>query len=202
VKWTVKATDANKDAMLYRFWLKGPSTGNAWKVVQEWSTNNQWTWTSTGYDDGAYTVYAYIRDGKHNPVTSYDSALGAPYLLTPNQPPKLAALMPNKPSPQSAGTAVQWTATAADANKDQIVYQFWLRGPATGNIWKVTQDWSAKNQWTWINAPTDGGRYRVFVYARDGKHAPATGYDSAVGQDFELLNTAAVRNVAVIGRPR
>jgi hypothetical protein len=110
--------------------------------------------------------------------------------------------MPDKPSPQSAGTAIRWTATAADANKDPIIYQFWLRGPATGNIWRITQDWSAKNQWTWINAPTDGGRYRVFVYARDGKHAPATGYDSALGQDFELVNTVAVRNVAVIGRPR
>ena len=59
-----------------------------------------------------------------------------------------------------------------------------------------------KNQWTWTNAPTDGGSYRVFVYARDGKHAPATGYDSAVGQDYVLLNQLVSKNVIVIGRPR
>ena len=202
MKWTAKASDANKDPILYRFWLKGASTGNAWKVVQDWSINNQWTWTSTGSDDGAYTVYVYVRDGKHSPATSYDSALGAPYQLTPNEPPKLTALAPDKKSPLSAGTAVKWTATATDANKDPILYRFWLTGPTTGNAWKVVQDWSTKNQWTWTNAPTDGGSYRVFVYARDGKHAPATGYDSAIGLDYVLLNQVVSKKVVVIGRPR
>ena len=202
VKWTAKASDANKDPILYRFWLKGPTTGNAWKVVQDWSINNQWTWTSSGSDDGAYMVYVYARDGKHSPVTSYDSALGAPYQLTPNEPPKLTALMPDKISPQSAGTPVKWTATATDANKDPILYRFWLMGPTTGNAWKIVQDWSTKNQWTWTNAPIDGGSYRVFVYARDGKHAPATGYDSAIGLDYLLLNQVVSKKVVVIGRSR
>jgi len=200
VKWTAKASDANKDPILYRFWLKGSSTGNVWEVVQDWSTKNEWTWTSSG-SDGAYTVYVYARDGKHNPATSYDSALGAPYQLTPNQPPTLTALTTDKPSPQSAGTSVKWTAMATDANKDPILYQFWLRGPTTGNAWKIVQTWSTKNQWTWANAPTDAGSYRVFVYVRDGKHAPATAYDSAVGQDFELLNLVS-KKVAVIGKTR
>ncbi|HUS76889.1 MAG TPA: SdrD B-like domain-containing protein, partial [Methanothrix sp.] len=201
VKWTAKASDANKDPILYRFWLKGSSTGNVWEVVQDWSTKNEWTWTSFGSDGGNYTVYVYARDGKHNPATSYDSALGAPYQLTPNQPPTLTALTTDKPSPQSAGTSVKWTAMATDANKDPILYQFWLRGPTTGNAWKIVQTWSTKNQWTWANAPTDAGSYRVFVYVRDGKHAPATAYDSAVGQDFELLNLVS-KKVAVIGKTR
>jgi hypothetical protein len=201
VKWTAKASDANKDPITFRFWLKGPSTGNVWKVVQDWSINNQWTWTSSGNDDGAYTVYVYARDGKHNPITSYDSALGAPYLLTPNEPPKLTALTPNKPSPQSAGTSVKWTAIATDANKDPILYQFWLMGPTTGNAWRIVQAWSTNNQWTWTNAPTDGGRYRVFVYARDDRHAPITAYDSAVGQDYELLNLV-IKKVIAIGKSR
>ena len=48
------------------------------------------------------------------------------------------------------------------------------------------QDWSTKNQWTWTSAPADAGSYSVYVYARDGMHAPATGYDSALGQSFAL----------------
>jgi hypothetical protein len=195
VKWTAKASDANKEPILYRFWLKGPSTGNAWKVVADWSINNQWTWTNSGSDSGEYTVYVYVRDGKHSPATGYDSALGASYLLTPNEPPKLTALMPDKKNPQSAGTIVKWTATATDVNKDPIFYRFWLKGPSTGNAWKAVSDWSTKNQWTWNNAPTDGGNYRVFVYARDGKHAPATGYDSALGQDYALLNQMVSKKV-------
>jgi hypothetical protein len=195
VKWTAKASDANKEPILYRFWLKGPSTGNAWKVVADWSINNQWTWTNSGSDSGEYTVYVYVRDGKHSPATGYDSALGASYLLTPNEPPKLTALLPDKKNPQSAGTIVKWTATATDVNKDPILFRFWLKGPSTGNAWKAVSDWSTKNQWTWNNAPTDGGNYRIFVYARDGKHAPATGYDSALGQDYALLNMVVSKKV-------
>jgi hypothetical protein len=140
-------------------------------------------------------VYAYVRDGLHSAATGYDSALGAPYKLTPNEPPVLTALVPDKKSPQSAGTKVLWTATAMDVNKDAILYRFWLMGPSTGGSWKVVQDWSTKNQWTWSNAPTDAGSYRVFVYARDGKHTPPTGYDSAVGQDYALLNQVVSNKV-------
>ena len=203
VKWTAKATDANKDPISYRFWLKGPSTGNAWKVVQDWSYSNQWTWMSTGSDAGAYMVYVYARDGKHSAANSYDSALGAQFQLSVNDPPVLSALKSDRASPQSAGTVIKWTATATDANKDQVLYQFWLRGPSTGNAWKVVQDWSTRNQWTWLNAPTDGGSYRIYVYARDGWHNPATGYDSAMGQDFTLKSSITMtRTVVNIGRVR
>ena len=204
VKWTAKATDANKDPIQYRFWLKGPSTGNAWKVAQDWSVKNQWTWTSSGKDGGAYSVYVYVRDGLHNPVTSYDSAIGAEYQLKVNDLPLLTALSADKSSPQSAGTTVKWTAKATDANRDPIVYQFWLKGPSTDNAWKIVQDWSAKNQWTWKSAPTDWGSYQVFAYVRDGKHAPATAYDSALGQDYQLRNDVVVvtKKVAVIGKAR
>jgi len=195
VKWTATATDANKDPILYRFWLKGPSTGGAWKVAQDWSTKNQWTWASPGSNSGDYMVYVYVRDGLHSAATGYDSALGASYQLTPNEPPVLTALVPDKKSPQSAGTKVLWTATATDANKDAILYRFWLMGPSTKGAWKVMQDWSTKNQWTWSNAPTDAGSYRVFVYARDGKHTPETGYDSALGQDYALLNQVVSNKV-------
>jgi hypothetical protein len=200
VTWAAAATDANKDALFYRFWLKGPGTGDAWKVVQDWSANSKWTWTSTGYEPGDYALYVYVRDGKHKPETSYDGAIGASYQLMVNDPPRLTALTPDKKSPQSAGGAIKWTATAADANKDTILYQFWLKGPATGNAWTVAQDWSAKNQWTWNNAPTDGGIYSVYVFARDGRHAPPNAYDSALGQDYQLLNALSMNRMVVVGR--
>ena len=201
IKWTATAADPDGDRLLYRFWLKGPSTGNTWKIVQDWSTRNQWIWSSLPNDGGAYTVYVFVRDGLHNGATGYDSALGAPYLLISNQPPRLTALTPDRPTLTGAGGIVRWKATATDVNKDPILYRFWLKGPSTGNAWRIVQDWSINNQWTWLNAPTDAGNYKVFVYARDGKHAPLTGYDSAVGQDYTLVNLIS-RNVAVIGRTR
>ena len=101
-------------------------------------------------------------------------------------PPKITAFTPDRASPQSAGTTVRWTALASDANFDPILYRFWLKGPSTGNAWKIVQDWSTSNQWVWTSSLADAGSYSVYVYARDGKHAPATGYDSAVGQTYTL----------------
>ena len=198
--WTAKATDANKDPILYRFWLKGPATGDAWKVVQDWSPSSQWTWTSSGYDGGDYAVYVYVRDGRHKPETSFDSAIGANYKLAPNAPPQLVALIPDRKSPQNAGGVIRWSASAIDADKDPLLYQFWLRGPATGNAWRVAQDWSARNQWTWTNSPVDGGIYRIYVFVRDGRHAPPNAYDSAMGQDYQLLNALPTNRMVVVGR--
>jgi len=187
VRWTAVASDPDGEPVLYKFWLKGPSTGNVWVVAQDWSTKNQWTWANAPSDAGAYSVYVYARDGKHAPATGYDSALGAQYmLLSTNQPPKITAFTPDRASPQSAGTTVRWTALASDANFDPILYRFWLKGPSTGNAWKIVQDWSTSNQWVWTSSLADAGSYSVYVYARDGKHAPATGYDSAAGQAYTL----------------
>ena len=188
VTWTAIATDPDMEPLLYRFWLKGPSTGNSWKIVQDWSYKNQWTWASLPSDGGAYTVYVYVRDGWHNPETGYDSAVGAPFILAPNQPPVLTALKSDRLSPQGAGTPVKWTAAAIDADKDPIYYRFWLKGPSTGNVWQIAQDWSLANQWTWSSLPNDGGAYTVYVYARDGWHYPDTGYDSALGSSYQLIS--------------
>jgi hypothetical protein len=188
VVWTAAAMDPDRDTIFYKFWLRGPSTGNAWRVVQDWSTSSSWAWTTGPADSGLYDVYVYVRDGKHAPPTSYDSARGfggylltAPVLVPINQPPVVTALSPNRPSPQTAGSTVVWTAAAADPDRDTIFYKFWLRGPSTGNAWKVVRDWSTSPSWTWSTGPGDGGLYDVYVYVRDGKHAPATSYDSARG---------------------
>jgi hypothetical protein len=187
--------------LLYRFWLKGPSTGNTWMIVQDWSTKNQWIWSSLPNDGGAYSVYVFVRDGLHNAATGYDSALGAPYILVSNQPPRLTALVADRPTLTGAGGVVRWKATAMDVNRDPIFYRFWLKGPSTGNAWRIVQDWSINNQWTWLNAPTDAGNYKIFVYVRDGKHAPLTGYDSAVGQDYTLVSLIS-KKVATLGKLR
>ncbi len=157
ITWTASASDPDGDPILYRFWFGGPSTGNAWKVVRDWSNSRTWTWSSASGDAGLYDVYVYVRDGKHEPATRYDSAVGfggyRDASVTINRPPTVTALSPSRPSPQTAGSTVAWTATASDPDGDPILYRFWLRGPSTGNAWKVVQDWSNSRTWTWASAP-------------------------------------------------
>ncbi|HSD57157.1 MAG TPA: hypothetical protein VLB04_03165, partial [Methanotrichaceae archaeon] len=196
VRWLASAADPDNDPVLYRFWLKGPSTGNAWRIVQDWSPANQWVWANAPADAGAYTVYVYARDGKHAGPGGYDSALGAPYVLIGgNRPPVVTALAPDKPSPQYAGAPIKWTATASDPERDTLLYRFWLKGPSTGNAWKIVQDWSPLSQWTWATTPADIGDFSVYVYVRDGKHVGPGGYDSAVGRPYTLLNPLAARSI-------
>ncbi|MCX6668407.1 MAG: SpaA isopeptide-forming pilin-related protein, partial [Methanothrix sp.] len=189
IRWAAVAIDPENNPVFFRYWLKGPSTRGLWKLVRDWSTDPAWTWPTSPADAGTSEVQVQVRDGFHASPAGWDDDAGALFtVLRPNLPPKLTALLPDKPSPQYAGTLLMWTASAADPDKDPIFYRFWLKGPSTGNTWKIVQDWSTKKQWIWASAPADAGGYNVYVYARDGKHAPATGYDSAVGQTYRLQN--------------
>ncbi len=196
IRWAAMAVDPENNPVFYRYWLKGPSTRGLWKLVRDWSTDPIWTWPTSPADAGTSEVQVQVRDGLHASLAGWDDDAGALFtVLRPNLPPRLTALLPDKPSPTNAGTAVKWTAIAFDPDKDPIFYRFWLKGPSTGNAWKIVQDWSINNQWIWVNAPNDAGSYSVYVYARDGKHAPATGYDSAVGQTYALQNPPAERRL-------
>ncbi len=191
VTWSASAYDPDGNPVYYRYWLKGPASNNRWIMVRDWSISNTWTWTTTAADIGLSQVAVHVRDGLHANLGSWDDELASAFSviakpLPPNRPPVLTSLASDKASPQNAGGSIKWTATATDPDRDPILYRFWLKGPATGDAWAIVRDWSTSNSWTWTSAPSDAGDYSVFVYARDGKHAPATGYDSYKGQLYQL----------------
>lgn len=187
ITWSVDATDSDDDPLQFQFSLDG-------QIMQDWSDSPVWSWTATEEQVGVHVIKAKSRDGKHNAGVDSSKIANFEIVLSPNDVPGnnvpvMSSLTTDKESPQVTGTAVTWTVVASDPEDDPIFYKFWLLGPTTGNAWMVVQDWSTKNQWTWTNAPTEAGRYTVFVYARDGKHAPAAGYDSVVGREFILLES-------------
>ncbi|MCX8207147.1 MAG: carboxypeptidase regulatory-like domain-containing protein [Methanothrix sp.] len=189
VTWSATAIDPEGYQVYYRFMLNGPSTGYTWRVVQDWSLSNTWTWRTSDIDIGRSQVIVQIRDGLHAPPTGWDDQASAAFsiVVKPNLPPVIASLTPDKPSPQYSGTQIKWTAVATDPERDQIYYRFWLKGPSTENTWQIVRDWSTSNTWTWSSDLGDAGDYTVFVYARDGKHATPNSYDSAKGQVYRLL---------------
>jgi len=60
----------------YRFWLK--ATG-VWTTVQPYSTDNTWTWDTTGLTPGTYRVQVYVRNVGSN--AKYDAVLGMGYVI-------------------------------------------------------------------------------------------------------------------------
>jgi hypothetical protein len=109
---------------------------------------------------------------------------------TSNLPPIMNSLTPDKPSPQPAGTTINWTAVATDPENDPVLYKFLLKGPSASDQPVPETDWIADNKWTWVTLPTDTGTFQVEVRARDGKHAGSESFDDRKMVDYTL--TAAL----------
>lgn len=81
VTWTAKASDSDKDTVLYQFVLKGPSTEELWLPVTLWTTNNIWTWDTDLSKAGIYTIEVRIRDGYHSDVEGSDDFKRAVFVV-------------------------------------------------------------------------------------------------------------------------
>ena len=191
VTWTARATDPDGDPILYKFWLKGPSTGWVWQEMTGWTASNRWTWKTSFSDAGTSQISVSVKDGRHAGPDGSKSSLTREYTITlprANVPPTATDLAPNRGSPQVAGSSVTWTATAIDPDGDRIYYRFWLKGPSTGNAWKDMTGWTASNRWTWHTTASDVGNNQVNVWIRDGKHAGPDGWDSYQVREFQVIS--------------
>jgi hypothetical protein len=111
-----------------------------------------------------------------------------------NKPPVNASLEPDKPSPQKAGTAIKWTATAEDPDDASLYYRFQLEGPTTDG-YRVVQDRSTKDSWVW--KPAEAGNYQVLVQVWDGDHAGPSESDDFRAVSYEIKETVAKKVVPV-----
>ena len=80
-----------------------------------------------------------------------------------NSAPKNANLMPDKLSPQEAGTTITWTATALDPENDRIQYKFLLDS-------QQRTDWSYDSTWNWTTSSVDIGSHTIECKVKDGNH--------------------------------
>lgn len=192
IQWSAVAYDPDGDSVLYRYWLKGPSTDYSWKVVRDWTSSSTWTWFTDAEDAGEYDLAVYVRDGYHQTEGRYDDIAGYKgYQLTrakANQAPVIVSLSSNWPDPQVSGTAVTWTVSAFDNDGDSLYYRFWLKGPSTGYAWKMVRDWSNVEYWTWFTSSEDVGDSQIAVLVRDGNHADSRNYDDLKIADFTIAH--------------
>jgi hypothetical protein len=104
----------------------------------------------------------------------------------PNRPPSVGIVVPDIESPQLPGNVIVWTGTASDPEGDRLLYQFWLNGPATGNVWKPMTNWSESNVWIWATNPIDGGNNIIDMRVRDGYHAGPENWDSHLSAEYYI----------------
>jgi|GEM_PF-268209 len=78
----------------------------------------------------------------------------------------LESLNPDKVSPQAAGSTIVWTANATNPHDEEIVYNFFLKGPATKGELIEKTGWIADNSWTWNTSEADVGENQVQVWVK------------------------------------
>ena len=81
VTWTAKASDPDKDTILFQFLLKGPSTEEQWLPMTNWTTNNVWSWDTGANRAGAYMIDVWVRDGYHAESENSDASLMTPFVV-------------------------------------------------------------------------------------------------------------------------
>ncbi len=109
-----------------------------------------------------------------------------------NQAPVVKGLTPDQEAPQTAGSTVVWTGDAFDSESDELLYQFWLNGPMTGNTWMPMTTWSKNNTWVWATSTADIGVNVIDMRIRDGRHEPPWGHDSHLGAEYAISENAGI----------
>ncbi|NYT02690.1 MAG: hypothetical protein GKC10_08045 [Methanosarcinales archaeon] len=180
VVFAAQASDQDGDRVLYQFWLNGPATGNIWKAMTNWTEVGIWNWTTTAADAGNNILEVRVRDGRHADADRWDDLLTLEYFIeegTAGRTPTIAGFEPDRQSPQPHGTRIVWTATAFDPDGDTVLYQYWLKGTSTDDLWKAKSPWTTSPVWTFDSSQYQPGIYMVEVRIRDGYHAGADGWD-------------------------
>ena len=166
------ATSSGCSNPVYEFWLQDTSGG--WSMKQAFGASATWSWDTTGYPSGAYTVHVWANQA--GGTTSTWQAFGElKYTLgsiTPPPPPapcSSASLSPASPS-QPAGSTVSFTASSTGCPNP--VYEYWVGYP-NGN-WSMQRAFSTDPTWSWSTAGLAPGTYSVHVWANQAGDSTAS----------------------------
>jgi hypothetical protein len=147
------ATSGGLAPLQYKWWV---FNGSWWELVQNWSTNNSFSWTPTA--TGNFKVAVWVRSGGNTVDWPENNAYGVmDFTVTPLSVTSLTA---DRISPQPAGTTITFTA-ATTGGVAPIQYKWWM---FNGAAWVLMQNWSTSNAYSWT--PTVPGNFKVAVWVR------------------------------------
>ena len=143
----------------YQFRLK--SSTSEWLDVQAMSTNNTWTWNTTGVAGGNYQIQLRVRNA--GSTVAYDVLKTVDYTIT--LPPVTdATLTPGPASPQSQGTQIAFTGQGIGGTGS---YEYLFRFKSSTSVWTEVQAYSTNAVWTWNTTGVTPGTYQVQVRVRN-----------------------------------
>lgn len=153
----------------------------AWRLLQDYSTSSTYSWASSGYAEGGYTLQVAARR-QGSTSTSEVVWKDTPYTLTgPAGGACNAVTLGFSPSTgQPAGTPITLTGAATCTGTAAAEYKFEYFKPAVG--WTQLRDWGAASM-IWDTTGLTSGNYPIQVLAR------AAG-SSATWESFQWLNFA------------
>ena len=73
INWEATGLGPSSETIYYRFLLSGPSTGNTWKVTQNWNTSNTWSWVTSASNVGDNEIKVQVRDGYQEGYEKFDA---------------------------------------------------------------------------------------------------------------------------------
>ncbi|MEQ1730366.1 MAG: putative Ig domain-containing protein, partial [Vicinamibacterales bacterium] len=172
----------------YKWWL---FNGSSWSVAQTWSSAASFTWTPSSANPG-YKVGVWVRSGNRSADASDNdnSNRSVSFPITnPVSPLQVTSLTNDKHSPQTALTAIRFTAAATGGTAP---YEFKWR-VFDGTSWSVAQTWSNSAVYTWTPS-TANAAYQVTVWARSaGSSTDAAETVNASATSAFVITPAAAR---------
>lgn len=149
---TITATATGGIEKLYRFYLL---KDGKWNMVQDYSSNNQFSWTPKS--PGTYKFSVHAKDIYS--TNAYDDYITLDYEILA-EPVDVQSVTADKVSPQPVNSTIKVVANATGGVDKQ--YKFHL---FDGTNWTVVQDYSSQNSFTWN--PTKPGNYKFSVHVKD-----------------------------------
>ncbi|UFT99652.1 hypothetical protein KO561_01355 [Radiobacillus kanasensis] len=171
---TLKANVTQTTDILYAFHVYD---GTAWKVLKDYSTSDQFTWTP---ESGEYKVVVHV---KHkDSVNKYDSYAYINYSVLKG-PVALTQIETDRQSPQLVNASITLTAQAIGlGNKLYAFYVF------DGTDWKQLREYNLSNSFIWT--PTKPGTYKFSVHVK--QEGSVNAYDDYMTLDYKIT-TAPVQ---------
>jgi hypothetical protein len=159
VVFTAQAVNC-PDPPVYEFWMRAASS-SSWRAVQAYSTNNTFTWDTSGAV-GGYYISVWAKDTA-SPTPNFDANATVPYAV--NSTACTAVTLSQSPTVMG-----QFVASASGCGNPGALYEFWAR-PASSNTWTVVCPYSSTNGCTVSFSP---GSYYISVWAKDAASGTST----------------------------